>query len=419
MTNLILILEFITVLAAHVAVGMLSVPLKYSKQKILLIWSIWVGLQACVLFVTENVSMHEPMRVLMGFVTTYVGQYAIFFATTRGSFGQRLFIILTYSNFFCIYMGIITPLLGSMPPQYALFGSLLRFVLLFSIVYFFLKQVCRLCREAAPNLSKEWRGLILVDIIFLLAIIASSVYPNRLQSLQDDALLPYLLLSAAIISVYPIVFSNIRNVSENAMKKGVEQQNKLLLAQIENENLRVAMANRARHDIRHHNLVLMGFVKQDDMESIRQYLDHLVADDMETAEKRYCRNATVHTVLSVYGKKAEQQGIPLRISASAGEELAVSPQDLVAILANLFENAVHGAAKEKEPFIRIDIREGAQRLLIRVENRCRSGLFVDESMYGIGMNSIITAAQKYEGMVDFFAEDGVFTANINLNLKEK
>ena len=203
------------------------------------------------------------------------------------------------------------------------------------------------------------------------------------------------------------------------MKKGVEQQNKLLLAQIENENLRVAMANRARHDIRHHNLVLMGFVKQDDMESIRQYLDHLVADDMETAENRYCRNATVHTVLSVYGKKAEQQGIPLRISASAGEELAVSPQDLVAILANLFENAIHGAVKEKEPFIRIDIREGAKRLLIRVENRCRSGLFVDESMYGIGMNSIITAAQKYEGMVDFFAEDGVFTANINLNLKEK
>ena len=88
-------------------------------------------------------------------------------------------------------------------------------------------------------------------------------------------------------------------------------------------------------------------------------------------------------------------------------------------MANLFENAIHGAAKEKEPFIRIDIREGAKRLLIRVENRCRSGLFVDESMYGIGMNSIITAAEKYEGMVDFFAEDGVFTANINLNLKEK
>ncbi len=306
-----------------------------------------------------------------------------------------------------------------MPPQYALFGSLLRFVLLFSIVYFFLKQVCRLCREAAPNLSKEWRGLILVDIIFLLAIIASSVYPNRLQSLQDDALLPYLLLSAAIIGVYPIVFSNIRNISENAMKRGVEQQNKLLLAQIENENLRVAMANRARHDIRHHNLVLMGFVKQNDMESIRQYLDHLIVDDMETAGKRYCQNATVHTVLSVYGKKAEQQGISLQISAVAGEELTVSPQDLVAILANLFENAIHGVEKEEDPFIRIMIREATERLLIRVENRCRNGLFVDESMYGIGMNSIITAAEKYEGMVDFFAEDGVFTANINLNLKEK
>lgn len=203
------------------------------------------------------------------------------------------------------------------------------------------------------------------------------------------------------------------------MKKGVEQQNQLLLAQIENENLRISMANRARHDIRHHNLVLMGFVQQNDMESIRQYLEHLVVDDMETTGKRYCRNATIHIVLSVYGKKAEQQGITLQISASAGDELGVSPQDLVAILANLFENAIHGAEKEEDPFIRIMIREGKERLLIRVENRCRKDLLVEESMYGIGMHSIITAVEKYEGMTDFFAADGVFTANINLNLKEK
>ena len=109
--------------------------------------------------------------------------------------------------------------------------------------------------------------------------------------------------------------------------------------------------------------------------------------------------------------------LALNISASAGENLAVSPQDIVAILANLFENAIHGAAKEKDPFIRIDIREGVDRLLIRAENRCRRGLFVDESIYGIGMNSIITAARKYEGMVDFSAENGVFTANVSLNLK--
>jgi len=371
----------------------------------------------CVLFLTETTMVSWPIKFLVGFVSTYVGQYAIFFATTRGSFGQRLFTLLTYSNFFCIYMGLVSSVLGSLPAQYMVLGILVRLVILGVIVYFFINRVCRLCREAAPNLSKEWRSLVLVDIIFLMAVIASSVYPNRIQSLQDTAFLPYLFLSVAIIGVYPIVFSNIKNISENAIKKGVERQNKLLLAQIENEKMSIATSNRARHDIRHHNLVLMGFAKQDDMESIRKYLDNLIAEDMETAEKRYCKNATVHTVLSVYGKQADRDGICVNISASAGENLAVSPQDIVAILANLFENAIHGAAKEEDPFIRIDIREGADRLLIRAENRCRRGLFVDESIYGIGMNSIITAARKYEGMVDFSAENGVFTANVSLNLE--
>jgi hypothetical protein len=51
-----------------------------------------------------------------------------------------------------------------------------------------------------------------------------------------------------------------------------------------------------------------------------------------------------------------------------------------------------------------------------VENSCKSSLTFDETLYGVGIRSVISATNKYEGMYDFTAEDGVFSAKISLNL---
>ena len=95
------------------------------------------------------------------------------------------------------------------------------------------------------------------------------------------------------------------------------------------------------------------------------------------------------------------------------------PQDLVIVIANLFENAIHGLEKQKSQTKRIDIsiKADACRLLIKVENPCRSNLVFDETLYGVGIRSVIATTNKYEGMYDFSAENGRFSAKISLNLK--
>ena len=63
------------------------------------------------------------------------------------------------------------------------------------------------------------------------------------------------------------------------------------------------------------------------------------------------------------------------------------------------------------------IKESSQRLVIKVENPCRANLTFDETIYGVGIRSVIATATKYEGMYDFTAEDGIFSAKTILNLK--
>jgi hypothetical protein len=52
-----------------------------------------------------------------------------------------------------------------------------------------------------------------------------------------------------------------------------------------------------------------------------------------------------------------------------------------------------------------------------VENPCKTNLTFDETLYGVGIRSVIAATNKYDGMYDFTAEDGIFSAKISLNMK--
>ena len=208
-------------------------------------------------------------------------------------------------------------------------------------------------------------------------------------------------------------------MSESAIKREVERQNKLLLAQIEAESAQLSADSRARHDRRHHNLVMLEFANNNEIESIREYLKSLVDGDNEVCgEVRHCDNLTINTVLTVYERRARESGISVKISAKASQDLEVSPQDLVIVIANLFENAIHATQKNKNnKVIDIIIKGNAQRLLIKVENPCKNNLTFDETLYGVGIHSVIATTNKYEGMYDFIAEDGIFSAKISLNLK--
>ena len=262
--------------------------------------------------------------------------------------------------------------------------------------------------------------MIFVNIVFLITIILSSVFPVRLKGFDDPAFITFVFLSISILSVYPVIFSNINSLSEAAMKKAVDTQNKLLMAQIEAENAQLTADSHARHDRRHHNLIMLEDANNDDCESVKEYLKSLVEIDKKiSGEVRYCENRTMNTILTVYERRAKEQGISVKVAAEGSHELSVLPQDLVVVIANLFENAINATVKLKsiDKYIDIRIKESSKRIVIKVENPCKANLPFDESCFGVGIRSVIATTTKYEGMYDFTAEDGIFSAKIILNLK--
>ena len=414
------IIEFILVLAAHAIVGIYSAPLKYSKKKIFVLWGTWAVIQSALLCYSEFVLADMSLQFFFGFFMPFIGQYILFFVTTKGRCTQRMFIMLTYSIFFCISMALFTMVKGTVGDLHPVVATLIQTILLGTIVSYFLYYVCPLCRAAAKNVTTGWVLLIYVNVFFVIMVIFSSVFPIRLTSFGDPAAITFIFLSVCILAVYPVIFSSINSMAEVATKREVERQNKILLAQLEKENMQLAADSRARHDRRHHNLVMLEFANNNDIESIREYLRNLVESENEAfGDIRYCENKTVNTILTVYERRARENGISVKISVNASRELDILPQDLVIVIANIFENAIHAAAKLKgtNKYIDISIKESAQRLVIKVENACQCKVVFDESLYGVGIRSVIATTNKYEGMYDFSAENGIFSAKISLNLK--
>ena len=413
------IIQFVLFLISHAIVGIYSSTLKYSKKLTFMIWGIWVAAQAGLLIYAEYVLTNWALQFLLGFGLSLVGQYVLFFVTTKGKLSKRFFTMLTYSNFFCISMTFFNMINGTFDQLHWAVEALIQAFLLLTIVSYFLHYVCPLCRAAAKNITTGWASLIFVNIVFIITIVLSSIFPVRLSSFDDAGAITFIFLSMSIMAVYPVIFSSINNMSEAAEKRAVQTQNKLLLAQIEAETLQLAADSQTRHDRRHHNLVMLEFANNNDVESVKTYLRNLVHSDGEVlGDVRHCENMTVNAVLAVYERRAREKGISVNISARAGRDLSVSPQDLVIVIANLFENAIHAASKLKNKNQSIDIyvKDSVRRLLIRVENPCKASLVFDETLYGVGIRSVISATNKYEGMYDFSAKDGIFSAKISLNL---
>jgi hypothetical protein len=132
---------------------------------------------------------------------------------------------------------------------------------------------------------------------------------------------------------------------------------------------------------------------------------------------RFCENETVNNILKVYCKKAGEKDIKTQITAAVKPELAISAPELVQIVANVLENALHGATQSKKAsaFINVSIKHKAQHLVLTCKNSCIEDLDFEEmpeDLYGIGIHSIISTAEKFSGTYSFSAKSGVFTVKI-------
>ena len=131
-------------------------------------------------------------------------------------------------------------------------------------------------------------------------------------------------------------------------------------------------------------------------------------------------------ILSAYAGHAAREKIRVDLDVTVEQDLPVRDIDLVAILANIFENAIQGcrSSGKDKPQIQMRMARKGHKIVIQCRNTSAenihfyNGLPQAERGSSMGISSIVKTAARYDGETDFLVENGMFVTRVLLNLAE-
>lgn len=310
----------------------------------------------------------------------------------------------------------------------------------------------------------------------MILLLTGTIRDGHISSL---ALLARILLLLCMFMLSHLLILFMKNLQEQIItserNKTMENLLRVQTEQFEMLKTRIMESRRARHDFRHHRMVLQDMADRNDLHGIQTYLAEYNAEHADTPSKTYSNNPTVNAVVAYYAGHAEAAGIRFTARVQLPEHLLIPDPIFCVLLGNLLENAVDACKTElsrgalsgaasaganaggpvteaeaaeagaasaadtaidpragvtasadvrSDQAIRVIVKQNGDACLsIAVDNTCsRKPIWDDGELvstkhegHGVGTVSIRYIAQRYDGDARFEWRDGIFYASVMLN----
>ena len=224
----------------------------------------------------------------------------------------------------------------------------------------------------------------------------------------------------------------LRSSAENETRLRLEQTQENLHLQVTQATREIASlreserrASTYRHDLRRHMQYLAGCIENGRTEQAQAYIREVCAEIESQKVRVFCENETVNLILSAFAGRAGESGVPLRVRAEVPHFIPVAETDLCVLLSNALENALHACQRLRqtgEPCdIELVVYEKSGKFFLQVTNTCPPGVTFEKGLpvtrepgHGIGVRSICSIAERYNGMYSFSEKDGRFVLRVSL-----
>jgi sensor histidine kinase regulating citrate/malate metabolism len=203
------------------------------------------------------------------------------------------------------------------------------------------------------------------------------------------------------------------------------QQEKLWESELIRQKATATLAFQQRHDMHHHNAVIMGLIQSGDMSNLKSYMMSFEAALDTHHVNTFCLNPIANSIINVYAGRAEEENIKTEFYVNVPEGIGIDNIDLTCVLGNALENALEGCLRlpeDEEKEIIVTIKYFDSRLRVQVENTCRTDIIFEGELPvtqkvggGTGTKSIIYTAERYDGTAGFTVMNGKFITQIVLN----
>lgn len=280
------------------------------------------------------------------------------------------------------------------------------------------------------KIKKHWHVYSLVTIALFVNFLYYFLTKDVEQALTENYF-PILLLIIMEMFLYIGIFVSFKVISnEYALREQkikLEAQWSMLESEISSYDKFIQSAKQSRHDLRHHNSLVLEYLASGDIKGAEEYLKFQIDDLSRSALETYCENPIANAVFHLYTRKTRSLGISYGVQADIPKELPLSNTEIGSLLSNILENAVHACENQKtnHKFIRFLAERNSYTLKIELQNSVFCETVFDKNSMpvsqkeggGTGTLSVYATVKRHGGMVSFSQDKNVFITRIVLPLK--
>jgi len=281
------------------------------------------------------------------------------------------------------------------------------------------------CRNVKPNNqipTLYWFCIILMPMV--------SIYISVLLYLSTTIKMVYLLIGLLLLFLVNFstfyLYEKLTLMYKDRMEKVfLEQENTYYNNQFELIQTSLKSMKSFKHDLLNHLSTIKILIQKDEKEKV---INHIVKmTDSCYVIKEYAKsgNVVIDSMINYKFQQAEEDDINVNVGLNIPVNLNITSFDLVIILGNILDNAIH--ATKKLQFNRnIDLRMAYNkgRLIIKLVNTFNGKILFqgnkilsidkDKEEHGLGIENVKRCIHNYKGTMDIEFTDKTYTISLLL-----
>ncbi len=263
-------------------------------------------------------------------------------------------------------------------------------------------------------------------ILFLLILSTSVMAVFLIFSLSFDIENTYM-FNLSILCSFGLLFSTFfalylyEKLAKQAdiiqSQKQYEQHLKTQIKHLDEILVTQNQMKRFKHDFFNYKIGLESYLRNDDCDGAKKYLDSLMTNFKHGNVIIETGNTALDAILSTKKAIAESKGIEFETKIQIPQKISIDPIDMCIIFGNALDNAIEACERvnDAEKKINLAIICQDKKLFSKIENTAQkpaNKLFktskADKKNHGYGLENIKTALAKYNSEPTISYEDGKF-----------
>lgn len=252
---------------------------------------------------------------------------------------------------------------------------------------------------------------------------------QNIITIDEEQMTTWIIFSMLILLAVLFFYLTRQYEMEKKIAHLEQEKNELLMRDYRVLKNTYATNAKLFHDLHNHIEALYRYLEKGRMAEAVRYLESLRSPTNAVTQPVWVGDEAVDYLINSKIALAVSQNIRVNTNIEFPRHTNIRSVDLVAILGNLLDNSLEAVNDEEDSlrFINLTIRRINDMLAIKVENGCNAApdaadgelqtSKTDKSLHGWGLQSVRTAAERYDGTIETEYSNHTFCAVVILSFE--